>query len=300
MSFETRSSRLFQIKSIFGYKALALAVPLLVACAPTKQLCPADYSVDFAEALHYATLSELAYAADTAIQTACGHDSCFIFTGATTKARAFVQVNDSAKTQWIAFRGTQTFSDFKLDADYTQLEDSVLHIHLHKGFAAATKDLYPMILPHLRAGYKTHVTGHSLGGAIAAISGLYLQAAGFTVDVETFGQPKVTNEAGAKKCASLNLVRFLNGQDLVTQVPPLNYRPGADLGSYEHFGREVALLGDGKGYECLTEHYRKRYDPEAWWAQVQEEALKDHGIALYLEKLKALAPKGDVAVGEGK
>jgi hypothetical protein len=136
-----------------------------------------------------------------------------------------------------------------------------------------------------------------LGGAIAAITGLYLRAQGFSVEVQTFGQPKVTNEAGARRADSLVLVRFLNGQDLVTQVPPLSYHPG-NLGTYEHFGREVALL-DGK-YECLTEHYRKRYDPDAWWAQVQQDALHDHGIALYVEKLKALAPKGALAVEEGK
>ncbi len=276
----------------------ALAAALLSACAPTKKFCPQDYSIDFAEALHFATLADLAYAPDTAIQTECGHDSCFIFTGPTTDARAFVQVNDSARVQWIAFRGTKTFTDVKLDADYTQTDDSILHIRLHRGFAAATRDLYPLIMPHLRPGYRTRVTGHSLGGAIAAITGLYLRAQGFSVQVETFGQPKVTNEAGARRADSLNLTRFLNGEDLVTQVPPLSYQPG-NLGSYEHFGREVALL-DGKSYECLTEHYRKRFDPDSWWAQAQEQALHDHGIALYIGKLKALVPQASLTAGAGK
>ncbi|MEO6094547.1 MAG: hypothetical protein ABIW76_02335 [Fibrobacteria bacterium] len=58
------------------------------------------------------------------------------------------------------------------------------------------------------------------------------------MEMETFGQPKVTNSAGDLRADSLVLIRFLNGQDLVTQVPPLSYRPGGDLGSYEHFGRE--------------------------------------------------------------
>ena len=266
----------------------AFAALLLGACAPAKKFCPADFSVDFTEALKYAALAERAYAPDSAVKTACGLDSCFLFTGPTTGARAFLQVNDGAKEQWLAFRGTAAFSDVKLDADYTQSDDSILHIRLHRGFAKAVQDLSPLYAPHLRAGYRTRLTGHSLGGAMAAVAGLYLRAEGFDVQVETFGQPKVTNAAGARRADSLNLVRFLNGVDLVTQVPPLSYNPGK-LGSYEHFGREVALL-DGKGYECLQEHYRKRFDPESWWNQAQEEAVKDHGIEKYLAKLKALAP----------
>lgn len=59
-----------------------------------------------------------------------------------------------------------------LDADHTQTPDAILHIRLHRGFAKATRDLYPMIIPHLRAGYRTRVTGHSTRGAVAAITGL--------------------------------------------------------------------------------------------------------------------------------
>jgi len=61
----------------------------------------------------------------------------------------------------------------KLDADYTQTEDSILHIRLHRGFANASRDMYPLIVPHLRAGYRTRLSGHSLGGAIAVVTGLY-------------------------------------------------------------------------------------------------------------------------------
>ncbi|MDB5104483.1 MAG: Triacylglycerol lipase [Fibrobacteres bacterium] len=273
--------------------AVSLALLLaLSACAPAKKFCPQGYTIDFAESLRFAMLADQAYSPDTVVAKECGRDSCFFFRGPVSDARAFVRVDDSAKIQWIAFRGTKSFTDIKLDADYTQAEDSILHMRLHRGFAAAARDLYPLIRPHLSSVYRTRLTGHSLGGAIAVVTGLYLRAEGFKVEVETFGQPKVTNAAGARHGDSLNLIRFLNGQDLVTQVPPLSYNPGK-LGSYEHFGLEVALSEgkDGKGYECLSEHYRKRYDPDSWWAQVQEQALKDHGIANYVEKLRALAPR---------
>jgi predicted lipase len=161
---------------------------------------------------------------------------------------------------------------------------------LHKGFSSAARDLYPDIRRHLRKDYKIKIAGHSLGGAIAAITGLYLQQEGFSVEVYTFGQPKITNIAGAARADSLHLIRFLNGRDMVTLVPPVSYQPGK-LGSYAHFGKEIALL-DGKNYECLQEHFQKRYNPDSWWDQVQEQAMKDHGIANYLEKLRALVPTG--------
>ncbi len=262
---------------------------LLVACAPTKKnFCSPDYTIDFSKALQFAELADMAYASDSAIDQSCGADSCFHFKGQATGARAFLRINDSTKIQWLAFRGTANLSDVKLDAEYTQNPDSVLHMHLHKGFSAATRDLYPELRSHLRQGYKTRIAGHSLGGAIAAITGLYLRQEGFAVEVYTFGQPKVTNIAGAARADSLNLIRFLNGQDMVTLVPPLSYKSG-NLGSYAHFGKEVALMDD-KNYECLQEHFQKRYDPDSWWNQVQEQALKDHGIANYLEKLRALVP----------
>lgn len=279
------------MKSTPSLVAIAVSVlAFLIGCAPTKKIfCAQDYNVDFTKALKYAELADMAYASDAIITHSCGTDSCFYFHGRVTDARAFLRVDDSAKVQWLAFRGTADIADVKLDADYTQSEDSVLHMHLHKGFAAATRDLYPEILPHLRKGYQTRIAGHSLGGAVAAISGLYLRKDGFDVECYTFGQPKVTNAAGARRADSLNLVRFLNGKDLVTLVPPLSYQPG-NLGSYEHFGKEVALMDGGKGYECLQEHFQTRFDPTSWWDHIQEQALVDHGLANYLAKLKALVP----------
>jgi hypothetical protein len=288
----TASDRFQGINGFAGLAAAFIAFAL-AACAPTKKFCPTDYNVDFTEALHFAQMANLAYEPDSVVARECGRDSCFFVLGPVSAARAYIRVDDSAKVQWIAFRGTATFQDIKLDADYTQSDDSILHMRLHSGFAAAARDLHPLILPHLRAGYRTHLTGHSLGGAVAVVTALYLKAEGFDVDAQTFGQPKVTNAEGARKADSLHLVRFLNDQDLVTQVPPLSYQPG-NLGSYEHFGREV-LLKSGKGFECLTEPYRKRFDPDSWWNQVQVQALKDHPIAMYLEKLQQLAPLPEAA-----
>lgn len=269
-------------------KALLLPVLALCACAGHKTFCPQDYQVDFPEALRFAEKAALAYAPpDSVRREACGKDSCYFFKGETTATRSFLLIDDSARVQWIGFRGTASLSDVRLDADYTQREDSVLGMYLHRGFASAARDHYRLLLPKLKPGYPVYITGHSLGGAVAVITGLYLRKQGFAVKCYTFGQPKVTNGKGARIADSLDLVRFLNGKDLVALVPPLDWKPGAKLGGYEHFGREVALL-PGTGFECLQKHFPKRNDPSAWWDNARREALEDHLLSGYLLKLKGI------------
>lgn len=269
-----------------AFPGAVLAVGLL-GCAPAKVLCPQDYRVDFVEAARFAEKAGLAYEPDSLVMKACGTDSCFILTGGLTGARAFVQRDDSAGTQWIAFRGTHSLEDIRLDARYAHARDTSLGMSLHSGFAAAAEDLLPGILPHLRPGYRTCLTGHSLGGAIAAITALHLDARGFPLKAVTFGQPKVTNSAGARRSARIDLVRFIHGRDIVALVPPLDWRPGKDMQSYAHFGREIAL--NEQGFECLQEHFAKRYDPASWWDQVQRQAVEDHFIARYIARVGELA-----------
>lgn len=259
----------------------------MMACAPTKRSCPVETHIDFIEALALAHKSELAYLPDSLVQAACAADSCFILTGSTTGARAFVQRNDSTQTQWIAFRGTQTMGDLKLDARYTHHRDTVLGIYLHQGFAHAADELLPLLLPHLRPGYQTVLTGHSLGGAVAAVMSLHLEARGYSVRAQTFGQPKVTNIEGARMYASINLTRFVNNRDPVPLVPPVDWKPGGGrVGSFAHFGREVLL--EDSTFECLTRHYVRNLDPAEWKGQAQTQAALDHLLANYLARLVLL------------
>lgn len=278
------------------------AATFLSACsmfAPKKVMCPAEYRIDFVEAVNFAQKAAAAYAPDSAIQALVGRseidaedgesakmDSVFIVIGAKTGTRGFVLRQDADSVQWIAFRGTQTLDDIRTDADYVQARDTVLNLALHRGFMKATDDLLPAMMPHLNAGYRTYVTGHSLGGAMAAIAGLELQAQGFKVKAVTFGQPKVTHEAGAKR-AKLDLLRFIHKQDLVALVPPLDWSPGRERATYAHFGREVALRDSD--FECLQEHFPKRYDPDEWFKQVHISALSDHSMQHYLSRLGELA-----------
>jgi hypothetical protein len=82
----------------------------------------------------------------------------------------------------------------------------------------------------------------------------------------------------------------------VALVPPISWKPGKDLGTYTHFGREVALLGDG--FECLDTHFSKRLDPSSWWEHAQKQAVEDHGMDHYLSSLCRLAGQTAAARSE--
>lgn len=72
---------------------------------------------------------------------------------------------------------------------------------VHMGFMASWKNAREVVLPALRAarekypGYRVHLVGHSLGGAVAALAALELRLGlGWRdVIVTTFGEPRVGN-----------------------------------------------------------------------------------------------------------
>lgn len=70
---------------------------------------------------------------------------------------------------------------------------------IHTGFSASWNVTAPVILPYIEAARKEHplyqlvLTGHSLGGAVAALAGLYCEAKGWMPTVTTFGEPRIGN-----------------------------------------------------------------------------------------------------------
>lgn len=74
---------------------------------------------------------------------------------------------------------------------------------VHTGFYEAFLESFPTVLAaftSLKAenpGYRTVVTGHSLGGAIATITATELRRLGNEVELFTYGSPRVGNGAMA-------------------------------------------------------------------------------------------------------
>lgn len=149
--------------------------------------------------------------------------------------------------QTIAIRGTANLENVMLDLDLELKPDTALDIKLHQGFGSAAKAVYTDVKPYLNEKLPVHITGHSLGGAIAVILGLYLQQEDYAVtQIITFGQPKVTNVTGAKKYDLLPLIRVVTLNDIVPLVPPISPMQIRDLDIFWHIGEEVILMGDNK------------------------------------------------------
>ena len=137
--------------------------------------------------------------------------------------KAYIETDEANKIQWVSVRGTSNLDNVKLDVDYNKVVDGRLQIPLHKGFADTALQVYAFAKPLLRPGYEVRVTGHSLGGAAAAIVLMLFKEDGVKLgQAMTFGQPKVTNRAGVEKYRGLPLLRFVNDKDPVPLLPPFD------------------------------------------------------------------------------
>jgi len=158
------------------------------------------------------------------------------------------------------------------------VDDTRTGIKLHKGFRDAAVTIMQIIDTSTTTGrnivqgqtltypleHTVHVTGHSLGGAVAQIIGMWLHKRGKNVQVFSYGSPKVSNEVlpGGQPLHW----RISNPVDPVPWTPPF---------PFFHTGLFI--------------------DPrDGDWGADNDKGLisktdgLDHAIAKYVEKLKAL------------
>jgi len=197
-------------------------------------------------------------------------------------AVSYYLARSSSGLQQLAFRGTANLENVLVDLDVQLQLDKGLGIQLHQGFSAAAKAVYENALPYLDKTKPVQTTGHSLGGAIAVIVGMYLQRDGFQLThVITFGQPKVTNVQGAAVFENLPLTRVVTPTDIVPLVPLLSPLQLQNLDIYWHMGNEVILL-TGKQY-ALTAGIKSMMRATKFVSSVPDESnLHAHQMETYL------------------
>ncbi|EXJ64899.1 hypothetical protein A1O7_01238 [Cladophialophora yegresii CBS 114405] len=72
---------------------------------------------------------------------------------------------------------------------------------VHSGFMTSWRNTRCIVVPHVEKalrdypGYQLVLVGHSLGGAVAALASLEMQARGWDPHVTTFGEPRIGNAA---------------------------------------------------------------------------------------------------------
>jgi hypothetical protein len=286
---------LFRYTVLLG--VVALTVVSVSSCGkrkPTDVLPPTP--PNFTQALQYAQRAALAYEQDSTIQRQSGSGvRVTISSPVSSGMKAYVEVNDATRVQWIVVRGTSSLINIQSDVDYNKVAESRLQIPLHKGFADAAVQVYQFAKPLLKTDYETRVTGHSYGGAAAVIVLMMLKEDGFKLgQTMTFGQPKVTNRDGVRKYRTLPLLRFVNDKDPVPLLPPFEVFAVLDEGPYQHFGPEV-VLQQGGGYRLYAEHPAETTSVFSFWNNLKHFSIQDvpeHSIALYLTRIRQNLPVG--------
>jgi len=94
----------------------------------------------------------------------------------------------------IIIRGTANDANVLSDIDVRLVDDARTGIKLHKGFRDVAVTIMQIIDTTKTLEHTVHVTGHSLGGAVAQIIGMWLHTRGKNVQIFSYGSPKVSNQ----------------------------------------------------------------------------------------------------------
>jgi len=114
--------------------------------------------------------------------------------GGDSKDEVAFEVKQDGGITIIVIRGTANITNIQSDIDVRLVEDTRLSILLHKGFRDASLGVMEIIDRDHTVEHTVHVTGHSLGGAIAQIIGMWLHKRSHNVQVFSFGSPKVSSQ----------------------------------------------------------------------------------------------------------
>ena len=178
----------------------------------------------------------------------------------------------------IVIRGTANEANVLSDIDVRLVSDSRTGIRLHKGFRDAAVTIMQIIDTEMKTSrgvvqgqtltypleHTVHVTGHSLGGAVAQIIGMWLHKRGKNVQVYSYGSPKVSDQVLSS--GQPTHWRISNPVDPIPFTPPWPYR---------HTG----LFIDPRDGD---------WGPDWDNGLISKTDGLDHAIAKYVEKLKAL------------
>lgn len=213
---------------------------------------------------------------------------------------AFIDADDTQafvagdpRTVVVCFRGTETndLGDWLTDAD-TSLVAGPLGGRVHEGFYDALSHVWQAV-DRAVGRFDPHkakplwITGHSMGGALAALAAARWLDRGRRVSgIYTFGQPRTGDGTFARnfnfelKC---NAFRFVNNNDLVTRIPPraLGY---SHLGTFKYLTSEGKLEDDIGWWRMFLDRWTFRLDEVL---RAACDGIDDHSMITYRQCLEA-------------
>jgi len=136
----------------------------------------------------------------------------------------------------IVIWGTAYEANVLSDIDVRLVSDARTGIYLHKGFRDAAVTIMQIIDTSTKTSRGTiqgtelqyplehtvHVTGHSLGGAVAQIIGMWLHKRGKNVQIFSYGSPKVSSQVLSS--GQPTHWRVVRRSDPIPFSPPWPYR----------------------------------------------------------------------------
>ncbi|PSR19479.1 hypothetical protein C8255_01930 [filamentous cyanobacterium CCP3] len=205
----------------------------------------------------------------------------------------------------LVFKGTQQLSDWKTNLKIRLKEFTVLADQeavpptgrVHRGFLDAWQSVEKQVIYYLRKWWtpetKLWVTGHSLGGALAAVATIALETQGFEVSgLYTFGQPRV---ADWKLVNYMNarmgdrIIRYVNNNDIVPLIPP-QIIPWVPTRVYGHMGqfRYFNDAGTLRRQSFMTQRFPDRLLGiiRAILTSGTPDAIDDHKMEFYVANLQ--------------
>lgn len=156
--------------------------------------------------------------------------------------QAFVMGN--AETVIVAFRGTESSTDWRTDLNFPKVD--AMFGKVHKGFRSALEavidDVLGAVAEMRDQDQDLWITGHSLGAALATLTTAFYRHQRQTVNgLYTFGSPRVGGnrfDRFFEPDFGRHSFRVVNGNDIVTRVPPRSF-------GFHHVGTCVFFDGDG-------------------------------------------------------
>ena len=173
-------------KNIKNWKLIIISLILLISgCAKSK--------VDQNNDLGSGDKSNLPVSLDLLIEHA-EYCKTIYDSGGSEKDNVAFEVKQDNGITIIVIRGTANTDNVQSDIDVRLVEDTRTGIRLHKGFRDASITIMQILDESYTIEHTVHVTGHSLGGAVAQIIGMWLHKRGNNVQIFSYGSPKVSNQ----------------------------------------------------------------------------------------------------------